>query len=221
MTAEGQSLRTALVERAGEIYREGSMVNISDRERDAFQAASAADGSQGDVASPAWSLAVTTPSPNIQHRPSQSSQRAFQKNPKVFIVHGHDHGMRDAVALFVSKIGLEPVILAEQVNGGRTIIEKFEKNADVGYAIVLLSPDDQFQGSGRARQNVVLEWGYFIGRLGRGHVCALKKGNVEIPSDILGVVWQDFDMGGGWKQQLAKELAEAGYSIDSARALWS
>jgi len=134
-------------------------------------------------------------------------------------VHGHDDAMREAVARYVAAIGLDPIILAEQTNGGRTVIEKFEKNADVGYAIILLSPDDQHQGIGRARQNVILEWGYFIGRLGRAHVCALKKGNVELPSDILGMVWQEFDAGGAWKQRLAQELVEAGYSIDLARAL--
>ena len=127
--------------------------------------------------------------------------------------------MRESVARFVQAIGLEPVILADQVNGGRTIIEKFERNADVGYAIVLLSPDDQVQAGGRARQNVVLEWGYFIGRLGRAHVCALKNGHVELPSDILGIVWQEFDPAGGWKRGLANELIEAGYKIDPARVL--
>jgi hypothetical protein len=219
VTAEGQALRTAIVARAGEIYREGILVNISDKERDAFQIAAAADGSQGDVASPSFSSGITGFSATSENRPWHSPQYPSQKNLKVFIVHGHDDAMREAVARYVAAIGLDPIILAEQTNGGRTVIEKFEKNADVGYAIILLSPDDQHQGIGRARQNVILEWGYFIGRLGRAHVCALKKGNVELPSDILGMVWQEFDAGGAWKQRLAQELVEAGYSIDLARAL--
>ena len=64
------------------------------------------------------------------------------------------------------------------------------------------------------RQNVLLELGYFIGRLGRDRVCALKRGNVEIPSDFAGVVWQAFDDGNGWKQALGRELQAAGHMID-------
>jgi len=65
----------------------------------------------------------------------------------------------------------------------------------------------------RARQNVVLELGYFVGRLGRTHVCALKRGEVEIPSDFDGVVYVDFDSPGAWKQALGRELA-AEFEID-------
>lgn len=117
-------------------------------------------------------------------------------------------------------VGLEPVILADQVNAGKTIIEKFERNVDVGYAVVLLSPDDYSpQGSyGRARQNVILEWGYFIGRLVRSHVCALKRGHVDLPSDIIGMVWENFDEYGGWKRRSVKELIEAGVAVDEQSA---
>lgn len=220
VTAEGNPLRTAIVERAGEIFRENILVNINQKEREAFQAASSADGSQGDVTSPAWpSSPNATAQRSATFAPWRSQPSAVKKNPRVFIVHGHDLTMRESVARFVQAIGLEPVILADQVNGGRTVIEKFERNADVGYAIVLLSPDDQGEAGGRARQNVVLEWGYFIGRLGRAHVCALKNGHVELPSDILGIVWQEFDPAGGWKRGLANELIEAGYKIDPARVL--
>jgi hypothetical protein len=107
---------------------------------------------------------------------------------KVFIVHGHAEGPRETVARFLERIGFEPVILHEQANGGDTIIEKFERHGDVPFAIVILTPDDvgSLQGGTpqpRARQNVVLELGYFIGRLGRHKVCALKQGELEFPSD--------------------------------------
>ena len=136
---------------------------------------------------------------------------------KVFIVHGHADEQREAVARFLERIGLEPIILHEQANQGRTVIEKFEAHADVGFAIVLLTPDDTGGTVGgdqqrRARQNVVLELGYFIGRLRRSRVCALKAGDLELPSDILGIVWTPFDA--GWKQALANELQAAGYEID-------
>jgi predicted nucleotide-binding protein len=136
---------------------------------------------------------------------------------KVFVVHGHDEGARESVARFLEKIGFEAIILHEQANQGRTVIEKVERHGDVGFAVVLLTPDD-FGGKKagtpqpRARQNVVLELGYFIGRLGRERVCALKRDDVEIPSDVAGVVYTPFD--GGWRMALANELQAADYVID-------
>ncbi|WP_208511957.1 nucleotide-binding protein [Variovorax paradoxus] len=141
-------------------------------------------------------------------------------NNKIFIVHGHDGEARETVARFVEKIDLVPIILHEQANMGRTVIEKVEANSDVGFAIVLLTPDDLGKAKDgtdlepRARQNVLLELGYFLARLTRSRVCALKRGRVEIPSDFAGVVWQEMDAGGAWKTALGKELAAAGYRID-------
>jgi predicted nucleotide-binding protein len=138
---------------------------------------------------------------------------------KVFVVHGHDDGAREAVARFLEKIDFQPIILHEQANQGRTVIEKVEAHGDVGFAVVLLTPDDEGCVKGgtpqpRARQNVLLELGYFIGRLGRKHVCALKRGELEIPSDFGGVVYEAFDASGGWKQALGRELQSIGFDID-------
>lgn len=143
---------------------------------------------------------------------------------KVFIVHGHDGEAREAVARFLGNIGFEPIILHEQANRGRTVIEKVEANSDVGFAVVLLTPDDEGCARGgkpepRARQNVLLELGYFIGRLGRERVCALKRGEVEIPSDFAGVVWETMDAGNGWKMALGRELEAAGHRIDWNRVM--
>ncbi|WGJ13485.1 nucleotide-binding protein [Methylocapsa sp. D3K7] len=145
---------------------------------------------------------------------------------KVFVVHGHEEGPREALARFLEKIDFTPIILHEQANQGRTIIEKFEDHADVGFAVVLLTPDDM--GSPRdgtqqprARQNVVLELGYFIGKLGRRHVCAIKSGELEMPSDIIGVAWTPFDNSGAWRTALAKELEAAGNEIDWNKAMRS
>ena len=136
---------------------------------------------------------------------------------KVFIVHGHDEGALQGLARFIGDIGLTPIILHEQPNQGQTIIEKIERNADVGFAVVLLTPDDVFTDKNsnrvlRARQNVMLELGYFLGHLGRARVCALKKGGVEIPSDYDGVVWVPLDEHNGWQMRLIKELKAVGYS---------
>ena len=144
---------------------------------------------------------------------------------RVFVVHGHEEAPREMVARHISDLGLKPVILHEQPNQGMTIIEKLEASGDVGYAVVVLTPDDigrSKQESGekpRVRQNVILELGYFLGRLGREKVIALLKDEVEIPSDYMGVVYVRFDDAGGWRIRLGKELQTAGYDIDWNRAM--
>jgi hypothetical protein len=141
---------------------------------------------------------------------------------RVFIVHGHDELMKVATARFIEKLGLEPVILHEQANGGRTIIEKFIDHSDVGFAVVLLSGDDKGGLAEspsetyklRARQNVIFELGFFIGKLGRCHVVALHNDNVEIPSDYSGVIFVPFDKAGLWRLQLGREMRNAGIKVD-------
>jgi len=143
---------------------------------------------------------------------------------KVFVVHGRDEVAKEKVARFIQKAGLNPIILHEQSNQGRTIIEKFERHtSDVGFAVVLLTPDDVGRSKRatkwkpRARQNVIAELFYFMGKIGRDRVCALKKGNVEEPSDIAGVTYIDFN-GGEWKGELLRELGAAGYTVDWEKA---
>ncbi len=146
---------------------------------------------------------------------------------RVFVVHGRDEGTKHTVARFLERKGLKPVILNEQPDEGLTIIEKFEKYAqNVGFAVILLTPDDVggLQGDEenlrpRARQNVILELGYFIHSLGRDRVCALVKGNVERPSDIHGVIYIPLDEHEGWQKQLVKNLEAAGLDVDANRAL--
>jgi predicted nucleotide-binding protein len=140
-------------------------------------------------------------------------------NRKVFVVHGREEGPREAVARFLERLGFEPIILHEQANQGRTVIEKVEDHSDVGFAVIILTPDDMGNLKGeapqpRARQNVLLELGYFIGKLTRKRVCTLKVGDLEIPSDWRGVVDEPYDAGAGWRQTLARELEAAGYEID-------
>jgi predicted nucleotide-binding protein len=136
-------------------------------------------------------------------------------------VHGHDELAKQKVARFVDQLDLTPVILHEQPSEGKTVIEKLETHSAVDFAVVLLTPDDvgypadqQNQAKPRARQNVILELGLFLGTLGRNRVCALYKGNVEIPSDYLGVVYVQMDDAEGWKLSLAREIRQAGVDVD-------
>jgi hypothetical protein len=165
-------------------------------------------------APPVGTLAVAGAGRMLDASPPTPSNR-------VFVVHGHDEAAKESVARFLTKLKLEPIILHEQPNGGRTIIEKFEAYADVGFAVVLMTPDDVGGSTKepqkllkRARQNVILELGYFAGRIGRRRVCALHKPELEIPSDFQGILYVPLDEAGGWKMKLAQELTEAKLSID-------
>jgi predicted nucleotide-binding protein len=137
------------------------------------------------------------------------------RSNRVFIVHGHDREMKQAVARTIERLGLEAVILHEQPNRGQTLIEKIERFADVDFAVVLLSPDDtgylnadgEDAAKPRARQNVILELGYFAGKLGRERVVALHRGGIEFPSDYDGVLYTPYDGdSGAWRSELVAEL---------------
>lgn len=164
-------------------------------------------------------LEIIEVSAGILQQPARPSHPRIVSK-KVFVVHGHDDGMRETVARFIEKLGLTPIILSEQPNAGKTIIEKFEASSeDVGYAVVLLTPDDigypkdrPEAAQPRARQNVILELGYFVAKLGRSGVCALHKGDVEIPSDYHGVLYLKMDS--HWQIVLAKEIKQVIRDID-------
>lgn len=140
---------------------------------------------------------------------------------KVFIVHGHDEEAKAKTARFIENLGFEAIILHEKASSSMTIIEKIENYSDVGFGIVLYTPCDiggkqidEPELSPRARQNVVFEHGFLIGKIGRSNVCALVKGNVEIPNDISGVVYVQMDNAEAWKYTIAKEMREIGYNVD-------
>lgn len=147
-------------------------------------------------------------------------------NSNIFIVHGHDMELKESIARFLQNMNLNPIILHEQPDKGRTIIEKFEDYSNVFYAIVLLTPDDLGRSRHskreerlRARQNVIFELGYFIGKLGRKRVCAIYKEGVELPSDFLGILYIPVDKEGGWRLKLAKEIKHSGIKIDLNKAI--
>jgi predicted nucleotide-binding protein len=146
---------------------------------------------------------------------------------KVFIVHGRDDAMRKDAQGTLNRFGIDGIVLFEEINEGQTIIEKFDREAKAcGYAIVLFSPDDLGgirvgktapKLSPRARQNVVLELGYFVALLGRKNVFVLVAGSgLEQPSDFHGVVYETYDKAGAWKRRLANELSTQGFYIDPA-----
>lgn len=139
------------------------------------------------------------------------------KGNTVFIIHGHDNELKTEVQLLLTRAGVNNIVLHEQVDKGRTIIDKLvEESSSSNYAIALLSPDDELaDGSQRARQNVILEVGYFIGKLGKERVRLLRKGETEIPSDLQGILYENYDKSGAWKMKLCKELMAVGIFVDT------
>jgi len=138
------------------------------------------------------------------------------KNDTVFIVHGHDNELKQEVQILLNRAGVNSVVLHEQADRGRTIIDKLlDETKKAGYAIALLTPDDIVENeSKRARQNVILEIGYFIGLLGKERLRLIVKQNVEIPSDLQGILYEKYDCSGAWKIKLLKELQAVGIYVD-------
>lgn len=163
-------------------------------------------------------LQEATPKPEA---PTVTKPKAPMDKSKVFIVHGHDDAAKEKVARFIEKLGFEAIILHEQASSGNTIIEKIEEYSNVGFAIVLYTPCDEGGPKGkkdqvkpRARQNVVFEHGYLMGKIGRKNVCPLVKGDLETPTDISGIVYTPMDEGDGWKSKVADEMEACGYEVD-------
>jgi len=147
---------------------------------------------------------------------------------RILVVYGRNEEIKEKVARFLMKLGLEPVLLDEQAARGRTLIEKLEGESPVAFAVVLLTADDvgalasQSQSHDvrlRARQNVILELGFSLGKLTRRRVCALYEAGVELPSDFHGVEYTSIDAAGAWRAKLARELHEVGLRFDPMKAL--
>lgn len=155
---------------------------------------------------------------------ASSSTQSPEPSPEtisneVFVVHGHDDEAKDEVRTYLESLGLVPIILHMQASSGMTIIEKIDHYSNVGHAVVLYTECDvgakrnSTNYSWRARQNVVFEHGYLIGKLGRARVTALVKGNVEVPNDISGVVYVPMGASDEWKTGLLNELKASGYEL--------
>jgi len=146
---------------------------------------------------------------------------------KIFIVHGHDEVLKNEVELFVAERGLEPIVLHRQPDQGQTIIEKLEKYTDAGYAFILITPDDigyekaeQLKDEKdrrlehRARQNVIFEFGYLAGKIGRNRVCCIYKKGTSLPTDLAGFLYKEISNSVQEKAlDIIKELNAAGYEV--------
>lgn len=164
---------------------------------------------------------------DVQQTREKQTEVSIPIGKKIFIVHGHDTGVKNTVARFLENLDLEVIILHEKPDKGKTIIEKLEVNSsdlDIGYTVVLLTPDDivaaleddkkDKRNNLRARQNVIFELGYFIAKLGRERVRALYVDGVEVPSDYSGVLYTLFDNSDKWKLELAREMKAVGIELD-------
>jgi predicted nucleotide-binding protein len=175
-------------------------------------------------------LSLIEEAASVQHAHEPGAAKPRPKTgaaDTIFIVHCHNDAAKFAVHGFLRDItSLEPVILHNEPNRGQTIIEKFESvGASAGFAVVILTADDVGRAKDatddnpRGRQNVVFEFGFFVGSLGRHRVVVLYEKGVELPSDVNGLLYIPYDPGGVWKVLLAKELKAARIEVDAARLI--
>lgn len=159
-----------------------------------------------------------------ENTPSDRLQTTNSK--KVFIVHGHNHALRNEVELLVKQLDFEPIVLFKEPNLGDTVIEKlFRKMDDASFAIVLYTKCDEGKAveedhlKPRARQNVVFEHGLMCGLIGRKRVVALVEDGVEIPSDLSGIIYIRIDEAKRWQFDVAREMKAAGLDVDLNKLL--
>jgi predicted nucleotide-binding protein len=148
------------------------------------------------------------------------------RGENILLIHGHDEATKESVSKFIQTLGLRALVLHEQPNGGRGIIEKFGESSNINFAIILLTPNDitspqNKPGEQQAQisQSVIFEFGYFLGKLGHGRVCVLYKEGGEIPLDYSNIMCIPLDSRGGWRLLVAKEIKQAGIDIDLNKAM--
>jgi predicted nucleotide-binding protein len=163
----------------------------------------------------------------MEELPSRvASNRGQLPGGKVLLIHGRDEATKESLLEFLERLELHALVLHEQPDGGKSMMEQFGGSPDIHFAIILLTPDDiatprnkPKERQTRVSQNVIFEFGYFLSKLGQGRVCALYKEGVEIPSDYPGAVTILMDSRGGWRLLVAKEIKQAGMEIDLNKAM--
>jgi len=154
--------------------------------------------------------APPSPPPVEAETPRQALPR------KVAIVHGHGTGAREAVAGFLEERAFQAIPLHDRAGQGRSIMEQVEAHGDIGFAVVLMTPDDLGRTAGgteelRPRLDVMMELGYLIGRLGRAKVCAFVVNSAtNLSTELAGVAVESFDSRENWKSVLSGKLQAAG-----------
>lgn len=128
----------------------------------------------------------------------EEPSRTIKEKQKVFIVHGRDRlPALELKVLIEDKYPIRAILLEKEAHAGKTLPEKLEEYSDVDYAFITLTPDDLGALKGeplreRGRQNVIFEWGLFQGKIKRKNMCILIKGDIEIPSDLIGIMHYRF-----------------------------
>ena len=202
-----------------ETYKKGDSVYVIGYEPDQFESA------QSLILG---SLSAAIDTLEFEPKVGENGRNSFKKSNKVFVVHGHDEKLKNQLEIFLNEIGLEAIVLHRKPDEGMTIIEKFEKHSkDASHAFILLTPDDisysaseanmadSDQGKEiRARQNVIFEFGYFVGKLGRKRVCCLYKKGVSLPTDVSGMIYKEIiDNVEEAAFAILKDLKAAGYNV--------
>jgi predicted nucleotide-binding protein len=162
--------------------------------------------------------------------PAPSTKSASSGAPRrIIVVSGIDDAMKQDITKALNRLGLAPVIMHEEPSQGKKIVERSNDYADVGFAVVLLSPDVYVYPKGEEatkrertpKQDVILMLGFLLGKLGKDKVLVFYKesANFAFPSDFEGVKFTAFDDRDSWRLTLIRELTNCGYSVDAGRIL--
>jgi len=203
-TAENSLFSAFLVEHALQGHSEGQ-----------------ADPMRRQVVSPSVTSATPSASSIPVAAPATQPGSGTRSPNRVFVVHGRNEDVRVTVTTYLQSLGLEAIVLHEQPNMGRHLLTKFVEEAElVTFAVVLMTDDDvgsvkDGRLAPRARQNVILELGYFLSHLGQKNVCALISPGLETPSDFDGIVYISVGSDLRWKHELLRELRAAGMPVNS------
>lgn len=173
-----------------------------------------------EVAQPMTNAAGSSPPTPAADHPRTARTR------QVFLVHGRDEKLKDAVAALLERAGSHPVTILNERPSDRRMLVKHpqERSADSRHAVILLTADDlagprldsgrEPHFSLRARQGVVFELGVLVAALTPSCLCVLYEDGVELPCDIDGITYVLLDLAGTWRSKLLLHLRGAGFDYD-------
>jgi predicted nucleotide-binding protein len=148
---------------------------------------------------------------------------------RIIVVSGADETMKQTMTLALRKLGLASVVMSEEPAQGKKLVDRFKEYADVGFAVVLLSPDIYVYPKGEEatkrertpRQDVTFMFGFLLGKLGKERVLAFyrESPNFAFPIEFEGVKFAPLDNRDSWKLALIRELTGCGYIVDAERLL--
>lgn len=144
----------------------------------------------------------------------------------ILVVHSHDDEAKDMTLGFIDELGLNPIILRDTPDSGTELFDRFEDHKNIGFAIVVLNPDDigetkieRCELRHRVNQSLIFELGFLVGKLGWNRVCALYEEGIDIPASNEGIIYVQMDKEGKWKKTIAREIKTAELEVEADKII--